>query len=353
MMSDDVETAQTIAMMDELADRDAPTRTVIEATQQALTEGGIDQTASAIAKAQAIFWYLKRRIRYVHVPGTSPLVDQTLIPPQTMLRMPAPEGDCAQFSMCGNAMLKVCCVDSWFKTIAADPDYPETYSHVYLVVGVAPSQYMPFDASNGPSPGAEYARRFKERVWPSVTGSKCKEGGAMLRNTARRATSPNFRHAVTHRAMRGLFYPLAGVGDLNCDQDGNCFDTGTNVFTPAPITDSDVTGGVPPDCAFGGVWPNCISPSTPFPSPVPAASGGSLAQSIAADFTALAAPLVRSATQQRPYYIAGPNGQAVLYNPNTGTTGSSISASLSSLSPVTLGIGALLLVGLLALGGRK
>jgi transglutaminase-like putative cysteine protease len=173
MLSDEVETAQTVHMMDELADADAAHRLVIEATYRALDEAGRTLESSDYEKAVAVFWFLKRTIRYVPTPGTSPLVDQTLIPPATLLAMPDPEGDCPQFSMLASAMLRVLCVPCFYKTIAADQDYPDTYSHIYNVVRVGAGRFMPFDSSNGPEPGAEYSPAFKRRIWPQVLKTKC------------------------------------------------------------------------------------------------------------------------------------------------------------------------------------
>jgi hypothetical protein len=97
-----------------------------------------------------------------------------------------------------------------------------------------------------------------------------------------------------------------------------------------------------------------------YPGTVPAGSSSganaySLATALATDATTVAAPLVKAATQQAPYYITGPNGQAVLYNPNTGAVGTAAAttaSSLSTLSPTTL-LMVGLLIAALALTGKK
>ncbi len=363
MMSDEVETAQTISMMEELADRDTPTRAVVLATYRALNDAGIDADADPAAKACAIFWFLKRTIRYVHVPGTSPLVDQTLIPPATMIEMPDPEGDCAQFSMLASAMLRVCCVPSCFKTIAADPDYPDTYSHVYNMVDVGDG-FMPFDSSNGPSPGAEYARIFKSRLWPQQNPPRCKET-SMVRTMRPNLRPKGYRNSVLHGSLGIAFRPLSGLRDVECDQDGNCYTDG--VLTSSATDPTYTAPGVndPGDCLYGANAATGACNASPFSSVTsplvitggssPSASGPnaySLATALAADAAAVAAPIVKSATQQAPYYITNPvTGQSVLYNPNTGTTGG-VSAAISSLSPSTLLIG-LALLAAFAFAGKK
>src|ERR1700723_964931 len=36
----------------------------------------------------------------------------------------------------------------------------------------------------------------------------------------------------------------ASLGTVNCDQDGNCYDDSTGVYTPAPVSSSGVTSGL-------------------------------------------------------------------------------------------------------------
>ena len=169
MQSDDIETAQTISYMDELAAADADDPQVTAAFYDALSDAGITTAAEPLQIAQAVFWWLKRNVRLVPTPGTSPLVDQTLISPSAVLAMPEPIGDCPQFSMLAAAMFRVACMNSLFVTIAAERSFPEQWSHIYNTVEVSPGRFLPFDSSHGPEPGAEYARPFKRRVWPRLS----------------------------------------------------------------------------------------------------------------------------------------------------------------------------------------
>lgn len=117
---------------------------------------------------------------------------------------------------------------------------------------------------------------------------------------------------------------------------------GDNSDDPGSYT-IDPTAGAPPDIVNGPVYMTPSGATTYIP---PSAATGGLSPNILTtlfnDATALAVPVVKAATQQAPYYITGPNGQAVLYNPNTGAA-----SGLSSLtsSPGLL-LGAALLIGL-------
>lgn len=357
MRSDDEETAQTVLYMDELAAADAGTPAVIAATCEALEAAGLDEeNSSTFDQTCAVYWWLKRTVRYVPTPGTSMLVDQTLITPTATLAMPEPIGDCPQFSMLANAMLRVLCIDSLFVTIAAESMAPDQWSHIYNIVEVGPGIWMPFDSSNGPEPGAEYARPFKKKVWPRIAPTDCSKGKktAMMRST-HRATGASMRN----RSLRGA------LGDVTCDSDGNCYDDSTGTYTPAPIdlginlnpstpsagltVQQPTTGNANPDCVFGGVWPNCNPPTGATTSTTPSLNLNTLAAAVS---TAVA-PIIKAASQQAPYYVTNPaTGQAALYNPNTGTFVGA-TAALSAISPTTLLLGAVLLGGLLFLGGKK
>jgi Transglutaminase-like superfamily len=357
MRSDDEETAQTVLYMDELAAADADTPAVIGASIEALDAAGLDDNASDFEKTCAVYWWLKRTVRYVPTPGTSQLVDQTLITPTAVLAMPEPIGDCPQFSMLANAMLRALCIDSLFVTIAAERMAPEQWSHIYNIVEVGAGKWMPFDSSNGPEPGAEYARPYKKKVWPRIAPNECRKGKTVMLRTTRQRPAVSMRN----RALRGA------MGDVGCDQDGNCYDNESGIFTPAPIdlpvitptidynpdpsvlqVQAPMTGNANPDCVFGGTWPNCNPP----PGATTSSTAGLSANQAAAIVGATVAPIVKAATQQAPYYVTNPaTGQAALYNPNTGTFVGA-TAALSALSPTTLLIGAAIL-GLLFLGGKK
>lgn len=324
MRSDDEETAQTVTYMDELAAADANDPAVLSATAEALDQAGIDSNASAMEKACAVYWWLKRTVRYVNTPGTSPLVDQTLITPCAVLAMPEPIGDCPQFSMLAAAMFRVLCMDSLFVTIAAERSMPDQWSHIYNTVEVGPGQYMPFDSSNGPAPGAEYAKPFKRRVWPRITPGKCrtKEGPTMLRSSYRHNPT-GMRNSVTRRAV---------LGDICTDE--SCMMTGPNVNLNDPALQID-SSSYP---TFNGGYGS---------APAQAPWYDQLINSAAS----IAAPLIRAETQQQPRYITSPTGQSVLYNPNTGQVvgGANIA---SAINPTYLVIG-IAAIAALAFVGKK
>lgn len=356
MRSDDEETAQTVSYMDELAAADASDRAVIAATAEALEDAGIDARSSTpMQQACAVYWWLKRTIRYVPTPGTSPLVDQTLITPCAVLAMPEPIGDCPQFSMLAAAMFRVLCIPSLFVTIAAEPRFPDQWSHIYNTVEIGPGQFMPFDSSNGPSPGAEYAKPFKRRVWPRLTPGKCirKEGSLQMMRSTTHNRKPG---GMRNRTLRGA------LGTVNCDQDGNCYDDGSGIYTPAPSGSYNSTDSLSDqvsaindlsDSVYGTGTSSGGSTTTINLNPSGSSNGPNPLNLLISDAAAAATPIIKAATTQAPYYITNPaTGQSVLYNPNTASTVGTLSSSLSSVSPTTLLIGVGLLAALMFAGKK-
>jgi hypothetical protein len=302
MLSDDVETAQTVAYMEELACFDAGERHVIDATHRALAEAGCDLDSATHEIANAIFSFLKRTIRYVPTPATSALVDQTLIAPSALLQMPDPEGDCPQFSMLAASMFRRCCIPCFFVTIAADPKYPTIFSHVYNAVEVAPGRLLPFDASNGPELGAEYLLAMKKRVWPRTNPDLCtRKGNVTMLRSGRPARG--FRNT----GLRGL----SGNGDYGGETNNpaNPYDIGY-----MESMDGRGSGG------SGTPWASIFT---------------TLANDATKVFQSVNAP-------SRPYYVTNPSGQQVLFNPATGSTVSA-SGGVSISSNTALLIGAAIL----------
>lgn len=336
MASDDEETAQTVSYMDELAAADSNDRAVLEATHEALSDAGLNFQSSPLEIACAVYWWLKRTIRYVPTPGTSPLVDQTLITPCAVLAMPEPIGDCPQFSMLAAAMFRVCCIDSLFVTIAAEPKFPDQWSHIYNTVEVLPGRYMPFDSSNGPEPGAEYARPFKRRVWPRIAPGRTKEGSKDMMRSMNRSTRAGMRNA----ALRGA------MGVVNCDQDGNCYDSGSGELVESTSDPSIIMTG--PGVSLTDPALNMDASNTPS-----GGSGGtSWLNTLVNDAAGIGTSLIRSQTTRQPYFITSPSGQSVLYNPNTGTVAGGATSLSSAINPTVILIG-LGLFAAIAVIGKK
>ena len=74
------------------------------------------------------------------------------------------KGDCDDFSMYAAALLRAKGVPARFCTIAADPEQPNVYSHVY-VVAYPRGRRVPLDVSHGPYAGWESPVRYRIEEW--------------------------------------------------------------------------------------------------------------------------------------------------------------------------------------------
>ena len=104
-------------------------------------------------KAWAVFWFLKHYMRFVvdEAPMfrlNEPNQQDLLYSPAVLIRMQDPSGDCDDFTMMGAALLKCLGVPFVIVTIAAGPDDPQRWSHVFLMA-MLPSGPLPIDASRG------------------------------------------------------------------------------------------------------------------------------------------------------------------------------------------------------------
>ena len=116
--------------------------------------GGSDDPAM---KAWAVFWFLKHFVRFVVDEAPmfrlgEPNQQDLLYSPAVLIRMQDPAGDCDDFTMLGAALLKCLSVPFNIVTIAASPDDPSRWSHVFLMA-LLPSGPLALDASHGSGPG--------------------------------------------------------------------------------------------------------------------------------------------------------------------------------------------------------
>lgn len=169
-MEDEAFTAQTIRRMTELAG--AASRSPIVQQAAIAAVAGFDSQAS---QAGAIWKWIRERVAFRTDEETArpiaadPENTEVLIPPDHLLRMARPAGDCDDFSMLAAAMLLSLGIPASFRTVAADPS-TDRYSHVYVIAHAAEGR-LPLDCSHGRFPGWEVHAAGKSRDW-RIEGSR-------------------------------------------------------------------------------------------------------------------------------------------------------------------------------------
>jgi transglutaminase-like putative cysteine protease len=120
---------------------------------------------------RAIFWYVKRKIRFrldedivYNELGEQDWNQELLIDPGLMLSMPNPEGDCDDFSLLCASMLCAAHIKCTYVTIAADPEMPQRFSHIYVAAYVK-SCRVPMDCSHGNLLGWETGKVYRKVEW--------------------------------------------------------------------------------------------------------------------------------------------------------------------------------------------
>jgi hypothetical protein len=174
----DLATAQTIEIMCQhistAANDWAVRETALDAMRQfAGLSGWNAERAEDDALASAAWWWCKLFVKFVHHEsilrrrlGESGHL-QGLISPDVLVRMEKPEGDCAIFTECIAAFLRVYGIPFELVTVAVNPGEPEEFSHVYLYAVMPDGRRFPLDASHGKYPGWQVPTSdvFRRQVW--------------------------------------------------------------------------------------------------------------------------------------------------------------------------------------------
>lgn len=109
-------------------------------------------------KCWGVFWWVKHCVSFRLDEATMFRVGEQnqqdlLIAPPVLVRMQDPAEDCDGFTMLAAAMLTVLGVPVVIATVAADPDTPDRWSHVFPVALLPHGGVLPIDASHGKAPG--------------------------------------------------------------------------------------------------------------------------------------------------------------------------------------------------------
>jgi hypothetical protein len=163
----DLATAQTVELM---------CRYISESITDPLVQAAAAQAAKWGSPWAGAFWFTKHLMKFQSDESlTLALLNENdnlelLITPSVMLRSSKPQGDCDDFVMLVCSLL--CCLGCDYEvvTVAADPQDPSRFSHVYCRAVLDDGLRIPIDASHGKFPGWQVppARTFRTQVWDSA-----------------------------------------------------------------------------------------------------------------------------------------------------------------------------------------
>lgn len=321
----DQATAQTIGIMCrhiEDASRDPLVRRAAVDAPLRFRGGPAPSLNSAVNLASSDWWWVKHALQFIHheylIRQWLHEADQLqlLIPPEVVLRMREPQGDCAVFTMLVCALLRCQGIPYEVVTVATNAGEPRVFSHVYARAVIGDLR-LPLDASHGDYPGWQVPSRdiFRIQVW-DASGNPIKD------------TDARYSGLHGYRGLRGV---RRGLGDAP-----GCNDYDWN---PALCAQADVSEGgsyVPPAGTPSTIVPTGASPSGGF-------NIGSTLTSLLGQWTKIAGNVIAPTVS----YTRGPNGQ-IIYNAPANAAGAVPASILGGSGSSWLIIAGVLVAGVVA-----
>lgn len=346
----DTDTARIIQVMCAHIKGGANDAAIQHYAQQAAQQfAGIAQADGPGALAACAWWWCKTYIQFVHHEtllrkhlGESGHL-QGLISPDALVRMPKPQGDCAIFTDCLCAFLRVFGVPYELVTLAVNPREPQEYSHVFCYAVLENGDRLPLDASHGQYPGWQVPSSdvFRRQVWD--------EDGNPVTDRGKRFDG------LHGYGLRGW-----GMGQWVCPDPSNpdtCYDDGTpapSLQPPAPSLLPNPIPGQGCTCING----TCLENGNSCASPISSSSPITVPAQNSVQWSNLIAALAKSGTSLaqlsmiQPGMVINPNGQIIAQAPGYAvpvgsSTGLPLStagaASISAFLPWLLGAGVLVM----------
>lgn len=168
--STEVSTRDTVRVMSQVATRTSQHPIVLRAVHAALAP--LPQDATPTEQTEAIYRWVQAHVEFVEdeeilgrIWGYRPEEAELIVEPPRLLTMPRPMGDCDDQSTLLASMLLSLPVGVGFVTVAADPDEPERWSHVYVRVVLIDGSRLPLDVSHGSYPGWEETNVYRRKEW--------------------------------------------------------------------------------------------------------------------------------------------------------------------------------------------
>lgn len=329
----DTATRQTVEKMCAYIKAGVADPLVVDCAAYAWRRFGVGLDSPAM-KCWAVFWWVKHCIRFRQDEATmfrAGLRDEQdlLIAPALLVRMKEPAEDCDGFTMLGAAMLSALNVPVYIATVAASPDDPARWSHVFPVAVLPGGGVLPLDMSHGVGPGWMIPRSqiFRWQAW-DLNGRPV---------------------SLAPRKFQGLHgYVRSGRGMGSCDPSAADFNS-ADCMSPTDLTGAGQVPGETP-------YPVVFTPPPPvavYGPPVPAPANTAPWWQLAGSAENLLARLVTPPAYQQITRDAYGNVISTTVRNATGATALTAGAGALSSNPIVwIGGGLLLALAFLSVSKR-
>ena len=313
------------------------------------------QPKGAADQCWGVWWLVKHAVKFAKDEprlfqiGEPDALD-LLIAPAVLVREQDRKEDCDGFTMLVCCLLKILGIPSVIVTVAADPENPERWSHVFPMAQLG-NVNMSMDASHGKFPGWMVPREhiFRWQAW-DLSGNPVEAFPTQMRNTLHGYVPQGMRMRRRRRGMRGLGQSDpgddlgAGEGDPG-DSGGGALPISTPVLGPfAPQAGLTESGGVVAGTTSGVTPGTCVG-------------SGCTSSGSSTDLTSVLNSLITGglkaaqlATLPAGYTLNPATGQLVYTGQSAATA--QLTSSFASILP-WLAIGAVALIVLPLVMGKK
>lgn len=172
---DDTAVLQTLEQMSRIVERTACDPVVQRAAAEAVKR--LPAGATRAELAEAVWDYVRTRVSFIQDADMVPGSREVLIETPLLLTMQQPRGDCDDFTMAVATLLCALGVPVRVMAVAASPDDPDRFSHVFAAVILENRTILPvtmsIDASHGPYAGWEAPRIFRRMPWRVLQPASC------------------------------------------------------------------------------------------------------------------------------------------------------------------------------------
>lgn len=244
--------ARTIRLIRDLMDSAIVDPQVNEAAIGILRNAGVENF-NREAKLRALYGYVSwPNFLYVEDPVGPFGPKETVRTVRTLLRVRA--GDCDDYTLLLASLAGTIGIATRAVTVAADPNAPDDFSHIYPEAEVSPGSWVAMDAAR---PGAEFGmpaqRYFRKRIWSLTSSAHRDVAGERISSLAGYALLGSWPLGQDSAAAQDISAVGQSVANVIAAAKGSPYGSFQTPYTPASLPAGYGVPGYPGGAPGGSI----------------------------------------------------------------------------------------------------